>query len=51
MENPSDLTQAQNLLEQLDLFVFIPGIATPEEYGRHMIKESGVLPLSRTLNH
>lgn len=41
MAKPSDISQAQNLIEQLDLFDFIPGISTPEEYGRHMIRESG----------
>lgn len=41
MAKPSDISQAQNLLEQLDLFDFIPGISNPEEYGRHMIQESG----------
>lgn len=41
MAKPVDISQAQNLIEQLDLFDFIPGISTPEEYGRHMIRESG----------
>ena len=41
MAKPIDISQAQNLIEQLDLFDFIPGISTPEEYGRHMIQESG----------
>ena len=31
----------QQLAENLDQFDFIPGIRTPEEYGRHMIRESG----------
>ena len=31
----------QQLAENLDQFDFIPGIHTPEEYGRHMIRESG----------
>lgn len=29
------------LPENLDLFDFVPGLQTPEEYGRHMIRESG----------
>ncbi|NNJ28580.1 antirestriction protein ArdA [Lacrimispora defluvii] len=41
MASPSDIAQASNLLSQLDLFDFIPGIATPEEYGRYMIIDSG----------
>lgn len=31
----------QQLAENLDQFDFIPGIHTLEEYGRHMIRESG----------
>ena len=38
---PDDLTQAQNLLRQLDLFDFIPNVSTPAEYGRYIIMESG----------
>jgi hypothetical protein len=34
-------TQIRNLAEKLDLFDFIPEIQSAEEYGRHMIKESG----------
>lgn len=41
MVKPIDLSQAQKLLDQLDLFNFIPGISSPEEYGRQMIRESG----------
>lgn len=41
MASPADLTQARNLLSQLDLFDFVPGVSSPEEYGRHMIMESG----------
>jgi hypothetical protein len=41
MASPADLTQARNLLSQLDLFEFVPGASTPEEYGRYMIMESG----------
>lgn len=41
MASPADLAQARNLLSQLDLFEFVPGVSTPEEYGRYMIMESG----------
>lgn len=41
MASPSNLTEAINLIGQLDLFDFVPGVSTPEEYGRHMIIESG----------
>ena len=30
-----------NLARQLDLFDFVPGVSSPEEYGRYMIQESG----------
>ncbi len=38
---PATATALQNLAQQLDLFDFIPGIQTPQEYGKHMIMESG----------
>lgn len=38
---PATAAEMENLVQQLDLFDFIPGISTPEEYGRHMIRESG----------
>ena len=38
---PGDMMAVQQLAENLDQFDFIPGIRTPEEYGRHMIRESG----------
>lgn len=41
MAEPGDMTAVQQLAENLDQFDFIPGIRTPEEYGRHMIRESG----------
>ena len=31
----------RQLAENLDQFDFVPGLQTPEEYGRHMIRESG----------
>lgn len=41
MAEPGDMTAVRQLAENLDQFDFIPGIHTPEEYGRHMIRESG----------
>ncbi len=38
---PANTTQAYNLLCQIDLFDFIPDISTAEEYGKHMIMDSG----------
>ena len=41
MMGPGDMMAVQQLAENLDQFDFIPGIRTPEEYGMHMIRESG----------
>lgn len=41
MSCPANLTQAWNLLSQIDLFDFVPGVSSPKEYGRYMIRESG----------
>lgn len=49
MASPADIVQASNLLAQLDLFDFIPGISIPEEYGRHMIMDSGHYELDEDL--
>ena len=38
---PRNITEIINLAEQLELFDFVEGVITPEEYGRYMIKESG----------
>ncbi len=38
---PSDIAALCQLAENLDQFDFVPGVQTPEEYGRDMIKESG----------
>ncbi len=38
---PSDIAALCQLAENLDQFDFVPGVQTPEEYGRYMIKESG----------
>ena len=36
-----DMMAVCQLAENLEQFDFVPGIQTPEEYGRHMIRESG----------
>ena len=41
MTEPGDMMAIRRLAENLDQFDFIPGIQTPEEYGRYMIRESG----------
>ena len=41
MAEPGDMMAIQQLAENLDQFDFIPGVHGPEEYGRHMIRESG----------
>ena len=38
---PEYAIQIRHLAENLDQFEFVPDIKTPEEYGRHMIEESG----------
>lgn len=46
---PGDMMAVQQLAENLDQFDFIPGIYTPEEYGRHMIRESGHFEYDKNL--
>ncbi|MEA4895389.1 MAG: hypothetical protein VB064_09000 [Oscillospiraceae bacterium] len=41
LTKPQNATEIQHLAEQLDLFDFVPGAQTPEDYGRHMIQSSG----------
>ncbi len=38
---PENASQIRRLAENLELFNFIPGVQTPEEYGKHVIRESG----------
>lgn len=38
---PQGAGEVCELAENLDQFDYIPGIHTPEEYGKHMIRESG----------
>ena len=39
--DPKNAAQICQLAKNLDLFSFIPGVHTPEEYGKYMIQESG----------
>ena len=41
MAEPGDIMAVCQLAENLEQFDFITGIQSPEEYGRHMIQESG----------
>lgn len=47
---PSELKEAVNLIKQLELFDFVPGISTPAEYGRYLITESGDLQYDKELD-
>ena len=39
--SPENSTQIRRLAQNLALFDFVPGVRTPEEYGRHVIRQSG----------
>lgn len=41
MAQPENAAQTTHLVENLDLFDFISGIRTPEDYGKFMIQQSG----------
>ena len=41
MAEPGDITAVCKLAENLEQFDFIPGVHTPEGYGRYMIQQSG----------
>lgn len=41
MQGPEDAAQIRQLAKNLDQFDFIPGVHSPEKYGKHMIRESG----------
>ena len=47
---PRDAAQIMRLAENLDLFEFVPGVATPEEYGKYIIQESGQFAYSDALD-
>lgn len=50
MTDPSELTEAVNLIKQLELFDFVPSISTTEEYGRYLITESGDFQCDKELD-
>ena len=41
MARPRTAEQIKNLVENLDLFDFAPGVHTPADYGKYMIQQSG----------
>ena len=41
MTEANTASEIAEVAKNLDQFDFIPGVGTPEEYGRHMIRESG----------
>ena len=41
MAKPQNAVQIKNLAENLDLFDFAPGVHTPQDYGKYMIRQSG----------
>ena len=38
---PKSAAQIKNLVESLDFFDFAPGVHTPQDYGKYMIRQSG----------
>ena len=41
LAEPKSAAQIKNLAENLDLFDFAPGVHSPAEYGKYMIRQSG----------
>ena len=41
LAEPKSAAQIKNLVESLDFFDFAPGVHTPQEYGKYMIRQSG----------
>ena len=41
MAGVNSVSEITEIAKNLDQFDFIPGVKTPEDYGRHMIRESG----------
>ena len=41
MAKPESAANLRQLLENVELFDFVPGVHTPEEYGKYMIQRSG----------
>ncbi len=46
---PSNIAALCQLAENLDQFNFVPGVQTPEEYGKYMIQESGYFGYDKNL--
>ena len=40
---PEDAAQIRQLAKNLDQFDFIPGVHSPEKYGKHMIRELSLI--------
>ena len=41
LAEPKSAAQIKNLAESLDFFDFAPGVHTPQDYGKYMIRQSG----------
>ena len=41
MAEPVNARQLRQLVENLDWFEFVPGVRSPEEYGRYLIRDAG----------
>ena len=41
LAEPKSAAQIKNLVESLDFFDFAPGVHTPQDYGKYMIRQSG----------
>ena len=50
LAKPQNVVQIKNLAENLDFFNFVPGVYTPEEYGKYMIKQSGCFEYDEALS-
>ena len=50
LAKPQNAVQIKNLVENLDFFNFVPGVHTPEEYGKYMIQQSGCFEYDEALS-
>ena len=50
LAKPQNAAQIKNLVETLDFFNFVPGVHTPEEYGKYMIQQSGCFEYDEALS-
>ena len=50
LAKPKNAAQIKNLAENLDRFNFVPGVHTPEEYGKYMIQQSGCFEYDEALS-